>query len=218
MKSDGLDRSILRQPKTHAENRASRLSLSRLANDLADALFQVDVSGAAHKAYQPGIGPFGEAEAVKAVLLWLKQNKPDVYGDAVIKRKPDLLIPGEWQIEFKLVRPFGDNGKEAEDWSQNVLHPYAGNTSSLGDCLKLLQSALPERKAVIVFGYEHSPSRIPLETCIKGFELLAETLLNIILSPRIELLRSGLRHPVHQVLRVYAWEVKSLRETHERSF
>jgi hypothetical protein len=39
------------------------------------------------------------------------------------RRQCDLVIPGEWAVEFKLLRPFGDNGAEAEDWSENVLHP-----------------------------------------------------------------------------------------------
>jgi len=41
-------------------------------------------------------------------------------------------------LEFKIARPFGDNGKEAENWSVNLPHPYAGNVSVIGDCLKLL--------------------------------------------------------------------------------
>lgn len=183
------------------------LSLQKFAEDFADALYQVDASGISHKQFQPGIGPFGESDAVKAALAWLKQNKQVVYGNAVTKRQPDLLIPGEWQLEFKVVRPFGDNGKEAENWSQNVLHPYPGNTSSLGDCFKLLQSTGLEGKAVVVFGYEHSPAKILLEPCIAGFELLARQLLGFSLSKRLELSRLPLRHPVHQVLRVYAWQL-----------
>ncbi len=32
------------------------------------------------------------------------------------KRSPDLLIPGEWAIEVKIARPYGDNDREAENW------------------------------------------------------------------------------------------------------
>lgn len=42
---------------------------------------------------------------------------------------PDVLVPNRWALEFKIVRPFGDNGIEAERWSQNLLHPYPGNVS-----------------------------------------------------------------------------------------
>lgn len=183
------------------------MHLSELTKDFADALLAVDISGVAHKGFKPGIGPFGEADAVKAALAELKNRFPEKYHEAVTKRRPDLLIPGQWQVELKIVRPFGDNGKEAENWSQNVLHPYRGNTSSLGDCMKLSESNLSERKAIIVFGYEHTPPQITLETCIQGFEILATQLIALNLSPRLEEVRAPLRHPVHQMLRVYAWEI-----------
>ena len=129
------------------------------------------------------------------------------YSSAVTKRQPDLLIPGHWQVELKVIRPFGDNGKEAENWSQNLLHPYRGNTSSIGDCLKLIGSNRPEKRAVLVFGFEHDPVRISLSPCVEGFELLAERLMRIQLSGRVEETRKPLIHPEHQVLRVFAWEV-----------
>jgi hypothetical protein len=49
----------------------------------------------------------------------------------------DLLITGAWALEFKLARSYGDNGKDEENWSVNLLHPYEGNTSASGNCLKL---------------------------------------------------------------------------------
>ncbi|MCG3201555.1 MAG: hypothetical protein NFCOHLIN_01425 [Gammaproteobacteria bacterium] len=85
---------------------------------------------------------------MRAALVWLRDSKASAYRAVQTKRLPDLLVPGEWAVELKVVRPFGDNGKPAEHWSENVLHPYAGNTSSLGDCLKLLASGLSERKVV----------------------------------------------------------------------
>ena len=131
------------------------MELTELVRDLADALRAVDAAQTRHKEFQPGIGPFGEAQAVSAALAELKRNKPLAYSAAVVKRIPDLLIPGHWALEFKIVRPFGDNGKPAEHWSENILHPYPGNTSSLGDSLKLLDCGLSERKAVVILGFEH---------------------------------------------------------------
>lgn len=167
----------------------------------------VDADQLAHKHFSPGVGPHGEAEAVRAALSKLRETRPSRYSGAAIKRVPDLLIPGQWAIEFKIVRPFGDNGRPAEHWSENVLHPYAGNTSSLGDCLKLLNSGLSERKAVIIFGYEHTPPRVGLDAAIRGFEVLAREVMGLRLTRRIEELRDGLVHPVHQQLRVFAYEV-----------
>jgi hypothetical protein len=183
------------------------VDLAALVDDMADALTAVDASRSTHKQFQPGIGPFGEADAVRAALAWLKDAKPQAYAAAATKRLPDLLIPGQWAVELKVVRPFGDNGLPAEHWSENVLHPYLGNTSSLGDCTKLLGSGLSERKAIIIFGFEHTPAQVPLETALSGFELLARELLSFRLSSRYEALRTGLVHPVHQQLRVYGYEL-----------
>lgn len=184
------------------------MTLSELIADFADGLEAVDNSRVPHKGFQPGIGPYGEAQAVSAALKELKQQKPERYMKAVAKRLPDVLVPGEWALELKIVRPFGDNGKLAEHWSENVLHPYSGNTSSLGDCLKLLECGLPEKKAVVILGYEHCPAQICLEPAIASFEVLAKTIMKVKLSSRVEELRRNLVHPVHQQLRVYGFEVQ----------
>ena len=189
---------------------ATGMELQVFLKDFADALNAVDSSGAIHKHFQAGIGPFGEADAVRVALKWLQSTAPGEYSQAVTKRLPDLLIPNKWAIEFKIIRPFGDNGKPAEHWSENILHPYPGNTSSLGDCLKLLDSGFKERKAIVVFGFEHSLAQILLDPAVETFELIASRIMNIKLSSRIEEVRRNLIHPVHQVVRVFGWEVLSL--------
>ena len=169
----------------------------------------VDESIIAHKNFQPGVGPYGEAEAVRLALNYMREQSPELFSAAKTKRLPDVLIPGQWALEFKIVRPFGDNGLPAEHWSENILHPYPGNTSSLGDCVKLLLSGLPERKGIVVFGYEHAQAIVPLDSAIRSFELLASEVMQINLTPRVECRVEGLIHPVHQVLRVFGWEILS---------
>ena len=188
----------------------TELSLGHMIEDIADALKEIDATRIAHKSFAPGIGPFGEAQAVKHAFDRLKDKRPDQYRDYQIKRTPDLLLPGRWALEFKLVRPFGDNGLPAEHWSENVLHPYEGNTSSIGDCLKLVESGLNERKAIVIIGYEHTPPRLPLEPALKGFELLAREVAGIILSERVSAVRNGLVHPHHQQLLVCGFEILGL--------
>ena len=122
----------------------------------------------------------------------------------------DLVIPDEWAIEFKLIRPFGDNGAEAEHWSENVLHPYPGNTSSIGDCIKLVRSGFPERKAIVIFGYEHTPPQIDLTVAVKAFEVIAEQVLGIELGIGYSAEFKQLIHPVHQQGKVFGWEVLSI--------
>ena len=79
--------------------------------------------------------------------------------------------------------------------------------SSLGDRLKLLEANIPVRKAVVIFGYEHSPAQVSLDPAISAFELIALKVLAIELGPRHHAKRGGLVHPVHQVLRVFGYEV-----------
>lgn len=129
------------------------------------------------------------------------------WGSVVTKRTPDLLLKGQWAFEFKIARPFGDNGKLAENWSVNLVHPYEGNVSAIGDCFKLLGLDGPERKAVVVIGYEHSPPRLSLDPLLAAFEAVARNVAQINLGPRSEVTRRGLTHPVHQQLIVSAWEV-----------
>jgi hypothetical protein len=170
--------------------------LDQLACDIADAILYVDRCGTSYKAFRPGAGPYGEPDLVKLIASYL--SSMGYYDGAVTKKSVDLLIPGQWAIEFKIARPFGDNGRIAENWSVNLLHPYPGNTSTLGDCLKLANSEFEERKAVVVIGFEHYPAQIPLWPLLDSFEVIAKQILQINLSARCEQTRNNLIHPVHQ--------------------
>lgn len=182
------------------------VDLQQLIDDIADALVQIDACEPPFKGFRRGVGPYGEPQLLRIVAEIL-DGHPSYRGRVRTKRCPDLLIEGAWAIEFKLARPFGDNGREAENWSVNLLHPYAGNASVLGDCFKLLELECVERKAVAVIGYEHTPPRIDLARLFASCELIAQQILGFRLSRPIEAMRKGLIHPVHQQLRVVAWEV-----------
>jgi len=182
------------------------MELDELTTDIADALAHVDSSRVPFRTFQPGVGPYGEPQLVRLVADCLNRM-PKYQQSAHTKRTPDLLIPGMWAVEFKITRPFGDNAKEAENWSVNLLHPYPGNVSAIGDCYKLLKLPGPERKAVVVIGYEHIPPQINLTPLIDSFEVIADQVARIRLSARVELRREGLVHPVHQCVRTFAWEV-----------
>jgi hypothetical protein len=146
------------------------MELKKVVNDISAALVVVDRSGVPFKRFQPGVGPYGEPQLLAAVAEHL--NTLPAYSRTVrTKRTPDLLIPGQWALEVKLTRPFGDNGKQAENWSVNLLHPDEGNVSLIGDCLKLRELCGPERKGVVVIGYEHSPPQIALAPLLDAFEL-----------------------------------------------
>jgi len=195
------------------------IELATVANNIAAALGVLD-SQRPHDAarrYQPGVGPLPETELLDRLLPILQSSNPGLYEQAGSQPYPgsrldcDLVIPGDWAIECKLARPYGDNGKPAERWSENLLYPYPGNTSSIGDCLKLLESRFTERKAIIVFGYEHTPPKIPLEPALASFELIADRVTGIQLGPRIDISVPRLVHPVHQQARILAWAVLGRR-------
>lgn len=187
----------------------------------ASALKEADsarpVARTARHTFQPGIGPFPEADAIELALEVLKRQNPLMYGPAAPRRYSgsratcDLVIEGTAAIEFKLVRPFGDNGREAEHWSQNLLHPYPGNVSLLADCIKLLETPFHELSFVVAFGFEHSPPVIRLEPTFRSFEVIAEHVMELSLGPRFDAEVRDLVHPHHQQARVSGWQVLGRR-------
>jgi len=178
------------------------MEINELVSLIADLLKEFDLTRPVHKHFKPGIGPFGEPQLIKELSKLLKSKGHLAY----TKRIPDLSIDNEWALEFKIVRPFGDNGKEAENWSINLLHPYAGNTSAIGDAIKLIKEVCMKKKAVFAIGYEHETAKISLNPLLDSFELIAKYM-RLPLGPRIEEQRNNLVHPEHQVIRCVAWEI-----------
>ena len=172
---------------------------------IADILKEFDSERPVHKAFSPGIGPFGEPQIVREIARRLSSRGIP----AQTKRTPDLDVQHEWALEFKIVRPFGDNGREAENWSVNLLHPYEGNVSLIGDAMKLSRLDTYRYKGLFVIGYEHNPPKISLDPLLSSFELIARKMTSIPLGKRVEEQRDHLVHPEHQVLRCIGWELES---------
>ena len=180
------------------------VQLAELVTIVADILKDFDTESPIHKRFKPGIGPFGEPQLVKEIASRLKKQG----FTARTRRTPDLEIGTTWAIEFKIIRPFGDDGKLAENWSQNLLHPYEGNTSLIGDALKMKGSREHKRRCLLAICYEHDPPKIDLEPLISSFEIISNAILEIPLSGRIEERRRELVHPTHQTLRCVAWQLE----------
>lgn len=181
--------------------------MQELVEHIADAVQAIDRSGIAFKQFQPGVGPYGEPQLVKLITRRLAANHGDYYRGVKICRTPDVLVPNRWALEFKIVRPFGDNGIEAEHWSQNLLHPYAGNVSAIGDAFKLMCHRGPERLGLIAICYEHDPPKIDLEVLVAAFELVSRKLLQLSLGERHTAVIARCIHPVHQHAVVHGWEL-----------
>jgi hypothetical protein len=179
--------------------------MQQLVDDIAEAIKSIDRSGIPFKTFKPGVGPYGEPQLVKLISERLSSERGDRYLGTRTCRTPDVLIPNRWALEVKIVRPFGDNGIEAEHWSQNLLHPYRGNVSAIGDAMKLAEYRGPEKKGIIVICYEHEPPRIDLAVLVSAFELISRELLSLPLGKRASAFVSECIHPVHQRTTVYGW-------------
>jgi hypothetical protein len=77
----------------------------------------------------------------------------------------------------------------------------------MGDCIKLIESGFSERKAIVVFGFEHSPPLIDIATAIESFEVVAKQVVGIELGERCSTEFGPLIHPVHQQGKLFGWEV-----------
>jgi hypothetical protein len=89
------------------------MELRELVADIANAVAAVDRSRIPFKQFLPGVGPYGEPQLVRLIAKHLNAL-PQFAGLVKTKRVPDLLITGLWAVEFKIARPFGNNGELAE--------------------------------------------------------------------------------------------------------
>jgi hypothetical protein len=154
------------------------VELARLVEDFAVAIRHVDARGLqavgarTGRAYQPGIGPHSESEAIKlvadelAALTVCMQHMPSTCLIASRQRCDWCLgSPPSWDcaIEAKLLRLFGDNGKINDNMLTHILSPYPAQRSAPTDCDKLVASGLRGRKAILIFGYDYPPDGV--ESC-----------------------------------------------------
>ena len=102
-----------------------------------------------------------------------------------------------------MLRLMGDNGKPNDNMLMHILSPYPNDRSALTDCLKLVESGLVGRKAVVIYGFDYPGRR--MDPAIEAFELLARQ--KVILGNRAVGSYQDLIHPVHRAGRVFGWEV-----------
>lgn len=183
---------------------------------LADSKKPQAVNHRTKDTFKPGIGPHSEADTTELVLKELEV----VYSNRYLGRyalgvpypenkrlKCDLCIGHEyrwdWSIEVKMIRFLGDNGKLNDNILMHVLSPYPSHRSALTDCQKLLDSKIGGKKAILIFGYDHSDWL--LDPAIEAFEVLAAA--SFIIGDRYVAEFNNLIHPIHDRGRVFAWEL-----------
>jgi hypothetical protein len=88
--------------------------MQELVDDIGAAVRAIDRCGIPFKQFQCGAGPYGEPQLTKLIVQNLREAHPERYPGIRTCRIPDVLVPERWALEFKIVRPFGDNGVEAE--------------------------------------------------------------------------------------------------------
>lgn len=75
------------------------MEYSEIVKIVADILKEFDAERPKHKAFQPGVGPFGEPQLVKKVAQRLTARGIG----AATKQTPDLDIQNEWAMEFEKI-------------------------------------------------------------------------------------------------------------------
>lgn len=86
---------------------------------------------------------------------------------------------------------------------RDILSPYPNHRSALTDCRKLIESDLPGRKAVVIYGFDYP--QLPMDPAIEAFQVLARQWVG--LGFRAVGSYQDLVHPVHTEGRVFGWEI-----------
>ena len=104
------------------------LSLAQVVQDFADGMKAADAkrpvaqSARSARTYQPGLGPFSEADTIRLVMLelsafqvaWYRNYSLEVAYPLAVRSKCDLCIGSaphwNWALEVKMLRMLGDNG------------------------------------------------------------------------------------------------------------
>jgi hypothetical protein len=174
----------------------------------ADALWSADARSPVQGKYAPGVGPHTESRTID---LALAQVPPDAGWASSVRREVpypnsselcDVVMPGEWAMEFKLMRMLRNNGGVEPTMVAHILSPYEG--SAVTDCIKLAGSNFAERRAVVIIAYDYDD--YPLEPLTAAFEAVAAQ--HVELGTRAEAPFDGLGHAHHRRGKVMAWEVR----------
>ena len=104
----------------------------------------------------------------------------------------------------KAMRRLRNNGTPEEFIMVDMLSPYEGDGSVLGDIRKLLNSGFDGEKVIMIYGYDYPDW--PLQIAIDCFETLAEKFF-CKFNAKFQASFSGLVHPYHKEGKIFCWVV-----------
>ena len=123
--------------------------------------------------YLQGVGCLGEHQFRDELGEWWNNNFADIkflreikypengrwkcdIGLTSVPRNSSIRTDDslDWAIELKYIRFIGDNGKVNNFGLGKVVSPYKAEHSSVGDAMRLSQTRMGQRKAVIMYGFE----------------------------------------------------------------
>jgi len=151
------------------------MELAEFVQDFALALKEVDArspvfTSRTGRVYQAGIGPHSEDRAVDLIVAQMISLDSHKY-DRLVCRVPyagsrqtcDIVFPGEWLIEVKMARFYGDNNKPDDTSLKDLLSPFDADRGAVTDCAKLAAATGAEKRALAIYGFD-APGR-PLAIC-----------------------------------------------------
>lgn len=185
--------------------------LEQCVEDMAKAI-EIKDSEVSHEKFQDGIGPFEEERQLDFLVEELRSMGYEGIKQEIkypsSSKKVDLIWKRH-QIEAKLLRLRGDNGRLSQYMFRKIFSPFKSN-SLMGDAEKLLESDLNGQKALLGIYYEREDE--PQDKL--NFENISEKIKNdlefwhdITVEEEYTASFEGLQHPVHERGEVAVWKL-----------
>jgi hypothetical protein len=195
--------------------------LGKFVEDMAKAI-EIKDREVSHEKFQDGIGPFEEERQLDFLVEELKSKEYQGIKQEVkypsSSKKVDLIWKSH-QIEAKLLRLRGDNGRLSQYMFRKIFSPFKSN-SLIGDAEKLLESDLGGQKALLGIYYEREDEpqeKLNFENISKKIKKDLEFWHSITVEEEYTASFESLRHPVHQKGRVVLFELEGIRSEWLRS-
>lgn len=187
--------------------------LEQFVEDMAKAI-EIKDSKVSHDKFQDGIGPFEEERQLDFLVEELESmGYQDIKQEVKYpssSKKVDLIWKTH-QIEAKLLRLRGDNGRLSQYMFRKIFSPFKSN-SLMGDAEKLLESDLGGQKVLLGIYYERedeSQEKLNFENISQKIKNDLDFWHDTTVEEEHTASFEGLQHPVHKKGKVVLWELES---------